>query len=468
MRAMFTDFEDESFRPAGAQHVVCGAIPAGFGAPVYVDGAEGQRDAVLRQLLLRYPARQRGLRTAVSLNEAGLRPANLFRPDGYVLGPPETVVVPGYDSGRKGPAAEWTETVFRPSAVYDERQALPLSTAPEPEQVDTDRRAAAAWAEEVLMDPRAVILAVNAIGSLAPDIESLARATPYEIALTSTTGRKRWHQLINPGWDDSYLEQLDLRGAELKDLQKAPAFRDVRDELTRRIAGRRVIIHGRNLQYAALYTAFEFAVFDDALPEGTLWLDTADILESLARTRWECAQLRHAEFEGEWDGAQGHYVLPSLPMDDADVLERCRATVSLLRRMAAPALRYAELNDQAERMVRRGGSHQLRALSGTRLSRISASRRAVLERSGGACENPACPDPRYTSARSRNGSYLLEVDHVDDHAKGGEDLPRSMIALCPNCHAIKTRTAVSDQFRELLRSTALDRHLRLLREAEGI
>ncbi|MFC9491679.1 hypothetical protein ACFTZM_37160, partial [Streptomyces hydrogenans] len=94
---MFTDFENESFQPAGAQHVVCGATPAGFGAPVYVDGAEGQCNAVLRQLLLRYPSRPRGLRTAVSLNESGLRPANLFRPDGYVLGPPETVVVPGYD-----------------------------------------------------------------------------------------------------------------------------------------------------------------------------------------------------------------------------------------------------------------------------------------------------------------------------------------------------------------------------------
>ncbi|MFC9491494.1 HNH endonuclease signature motif containing protein, partial [Streptomyces hydrogenans] len=374
----------------------------------------------------------------------------------------------GYDSGRRGLAAEWAETVFRPFAVYDECQALPASAAPELEQVDTDRRAAAAWAEEVLTDPRAVILAVNAIGSLAPGTEPLARATPYEIALTSTTGRKRWHQLINPGWDDSYLEQLDLRGAELKDLQKAPAFHDVRDELTRRIADRRVIVHGRNLQYAALYTAFELAALGDALPEGAVWPETADILGTLARTRWECAQLRHAEFEGEWDGAQGHYVVPSLPIGDMDVLEHCRATVSLLRRMAAPALRYAELNDRAEKTVHRGESHQLRTLSGTRLGRISASRLAVLERSRGACENPACPDPRYTSARSRNGSYLLEVDHIDEHAKGGEDLPRSMIALCPNCHAIKTRTAVSDQFRETLRSTALERHLRLLCAAQGI
>ncbi|MGW2512270.1 HNH endonuclease signature motif containing protein [Streptomyces scopuliridis] len=31
----------------------------------------------------------------------------------------------------------------------------------------------------------------------------------------------------------------------------------------------------------------------------------------------------------------------------------------------------------------------------------------------------------------------MEVDHIDDHAMGGEDLPRAMIALCPNCHALR-------------------------------
>ncbi|MFJ7160058.1 HNH endonuclease [Streptomyces sp. NPDC101118] len=67
--------------------------------------------------------------------------------------------------------------------------------------------------------------------------------------------------------------------------------------------------------------------------------------------------------------------------------------------------------------------------------------------------------------RSRSGAYLLEVDHVDDHAKGGEDLPRAMIALCPNCHTIKTRGAADEGFRERLRASALARHHDLLDEA---
>ncbi|MGW3667157.1 HNH endonuclease signature motif containing protein [Streptomyces sp. NPDC005141] len=60
---------------------------------------------------------------------------------------------------------------------------------------------------------------------------------------------------------------------------------------------------------------------------------------------------------------------------------------------------------------------------------------------------------------------LLEVDHIDDHAKGGADLPKAMIALCPNCHALKTRGTVTDEFRALVRATALARHQELLAAA---
>lgn len=40
-----------------------------------------------------------------------------------------------------------------------------------------------------------------------------------------------------------------------------------------------------------------------------------------------------------------------------------------------------------------------------------------------------------------------------------------MIALCPNCHALKTRGTVADSFRDLLRATALVRHQELLSKA---
>lgn len=39
---MFVEFDAVSFSPVGEQHVVCGATPAGFGAPVYVENPDAQ------------------------------------------------------------------------------------------------------------------------------------------------------------------------------------------------------------------------------------------------------------------------------------------------------------------------------------------------------------------------------------------------------------------------------------------
>jgi hypothetical protein len=104
------------------------------------------------------------------------------------------------------------------------------------------------------------------------------------------------------------------------------------------------------------------------------------------------------------------------------------------------------------------GRHEVRRGTTTeRRDRDDAARRAVLRRSEGRCENPECllPDLPY---RTTTGEPLLEVDHIDNHAAGGRDYPSAMIALCPNCHANKTRGADQDELRERLRAVTLRRH----------
>jgi 5-methylcytosine-specific restriction protein A len=56
------------------------------------------------------------------------------------------------------------------------------------------------------------------------------------------------------------------------------------------------------------------------------------------------------------------------------------------------------------------------------------------------------------------GRAILEVDHVDDLALGGPDHPRHMIALCPNCHAAKTRGSKRGQLTRHLRELAAGLH----------
>jgi 5-methylcytosine-specific restriction protein A len=54
------------------------------------------------------------------------------------------------------------------------------------------------------------------------------------------------------------------------------------------------------------------------------------------------------------------------------------------------------------------------------------------------------------------------VDHVEDLAKGGADHPIQMVALCPNCHAMKTRGSKREQFRAVLLDVAREAHARAL------
>ncbi|MEV7150010.1 HNH endonuclease signature motif containing protein [Streptomyces sp. NPDC093084] len=82
--------------------------------------------------------------------------------------------------------------------------------------------------------------------------------------------------------------------------------------------------------------------------------------------------------------------------------------------------------------------------------RLRDARRAVLVRAQGHCENPACGGQ--PADVTHDGQAILEVDHVERIAEGGRDHPSQMVALCPNCHAMKERGAD----RAALRSVLLD------------
>lgn len=96
------------------------------------------------------------------------------------------------------------------------------------------------------------------------------------------------------------------------------------------------------------------------------------------------------------------------------------------------------------------------------LIRSRDARRAVLLRSGGRCENPRCAGD--IQDRTDRGEPILEIDHVQDLALGGPDHPAQMIALCPNCHAVKTRGRTREELRPVLLQAARNHHFALLEE----
>ncbi|MFJ8532357.1 HNH endonuclease [Streptomyces sp. NPDC093591] len=88
--------------------------------------------------------------------------------------------------------------------------------------------------------------------------------------------------------------------------------------------------------------------------------------------------------------------------------------------------------------------------------RSRAARHLVLRRSKGRCENPQCTG-QPADVTDRNHP-ILEIDHVVDLASGGRDHPSQMVALCPNCHAVKTRGRTREVLREILLRVAAERH----------
>jgi len=90
------------------------------------------------------------------------------------------------------------------------------------------------------------------------------------------------------------------------------------------------------------------------------------------------------------------------------------------------------------------------------LARSAAARQAVLLRSQGRCENRGCAGQPTDVTDS--GDPILEVDHIRGLALGGPDLPEQMIALCPNCHAVKTRGRTRAELRSMLLAIVRERH----------
>ncbi|MCX4743913.1 HNH endonuclease [Kitasatospora sp. NBC_01287] len=109
---------------------------------------------------------------------------------------------------------------------------------------------------------------------------------------------------------------------------------------------------------------------------------------------------------------------------------------------------------------REEGTRGQRRKGSDRPVRIDAAVRAVLLRCGGLCENPECtgqPDD-VTAA----GEPILEVDHIDPIGSGGRDHPSNMAALCPNCHAIRTRGRRAVELTGILLAVATAAHRKWL------
>lgn len=118
---------------------------------------------------------------------------------------------------------------------------------------------------------------------------------------------------------------------------------------------------------------------------------------------------------------------------------------------------YQRLCRSIEAAEARGDHDRTTRTNSERPVRSKTAVKAVLIRSRGRCENPLCTgQPADVTDR---GEPILEVDHLENRANWGRDHPSQMIALCPNCHATKTRGKTRTHLRTLLLTEAHSRHI---------
>lgn len=121
---------------------------------------------------------------------------------------------------------------------------------------------------------------------------------------------------------------------------------------------------------------------------------------------------------------------------------------------------YRRLTQKAEANAQRR-SQLMKPTLADRYVRDPSARAAVMTRAQRSCESPQCAG--HPEELTTAGMPILQIDHVRDLAKGGPDIPRNMIALCPNCHALKTYGVNRDKLQRLLASTAQRLHEETLR-----
>lgn len=184
------------------------------------------------------------------------------------------------------------------------------------EKVTRDRQAVAEIVAQVLQD-----------GCVILDMETTAlyNAEPIEIAVVDHMGVVLFNSRVKPlrpgrmyERGDSGVAAVDIHGITAEDLENAPTFGEIYPALYEVLHGQHVVIYNKD--------------FDLPLLRATRqeWY-----CPSFGFEKSSCAMLWYAQFCGDWSNYWGSYRWQPLPGGDHSALGDARATLEVLREMAA-------------------------------------------------------------------------------------------------------------------------------------
>ncbi len=173
-----------------------------------------------------------------------------------------------------------------------------------------DRERAADWARQMLADPTVVILDTETTG-LGPDAEIV------QIAVIDAAGITLLDTLVRPTRSIPP-DATRVHGITDAMVAEAPTFAELAPLLYSLIGGRRVVIYN--------------ASYDMRLLRQTAVATKAGKWPGLTA---DCAMNAYSEWVGDWSEYHGNYRWQRLPGGDHSALGDARATLAVLRVMAA-------------------------------------------------------------------------------------------------------------------------------------
>lgn len=199
-------------------------------------------------------------------------------------------------------------------------------------QLAADRAAAVLWAADVLADPATVVLDTETTG--------LDGAYIVDIAVTDTAGNPLLDTRVNPQIPIPE-DARAVHGIGDDMVASAPTFSDILTDLTRVLAGRRVVIYNDVFDISVLrndldrhYRTVEPTL--DLAPDLDLFTAHPAARSWLKTVRTECAMQWYARWYGDWNEYWGDYTWQPLGGGHT-ALSDCRTVLDRLRAMACSA-----------------------------------------------------------------------------------------------------------------------------------
>ena len=240
---------------------------------------------------------------------------HLFSPDEGIQRKPPTEKQLAAQAKRKA-VGEAKRTCQRckylyPSSRYISRYSHLCEECDLAVQLETDRAAAAQWANKIL-EHGCVILDTETTG-LHGDVEII------ELAIIDHTGAVLLNSLVKALHPERSIESgaINIHGIHPENLENAPTFGELYPLIFEALHGKYLVVY--NLDF------------------------DLDLVEAECR-RWycpifalkdsHCAMLWYAKFCGDWSNYWGSYRWQSLPSGDHSALGDARATLEVLKGMA--------------------------------------------------------------------------------------------------------------------------------------